>query len=494
MMSEGDAEAPMWSYQVNLEKRVRDDHPLRRINQVLNLGFVRKQVAHTYGRRGNKSVPPEVIIRMMLLLFLDDIKSERELMRIIPERLDYLWFLGYGLDDKVPDHSVLSKARKRWGKEVFVSLFSRVVQQCVEAGLVEGRKIHVDASLVDADANLGSVKPLSAETLKAIEQTAKEQVQKLDEHDQDQDPPSQDSGSGGSTIGQYSKTNRQFRSTTDPDATLVRHAGLKSRLRYKTHRAVDDAHEIITAVETTTGAVDEASQLLGLIEAHEDSTDQAVRTVIANARYGNASNLIECHKAGIRAHIKLLGDSIRKGRSEGIYDEGHFIYDAQSNTYRCPADQIMQPRRLHPQRLTWEYVTAKGTCLVCKLRSLCTRSRTGRTIHRHRDQAWLEKARKIANSKVAKADLKRRQHLMERSFADAANLHGLKRSRWRGLWKQAIQDLLIATVQNLRKLLRHLSQTGPELAFRLTQLLKRLSGLIPGSSMASPVAFASLFT
>jgi transposase len=479
MMSDEDSQVPVWSYRVNLDKRVRSDHPLRRIRSSLDLSFVRKAVAHTYGRKGNKSVPPEVIMRMMLLLFLDDIKSERELMRIIPERLDYLWFLGYQLDDQIPDHSVLSKARKRWGKEVFVTLFSRVVQQCVEAGLVEGGKIHVDASLVDADANLGSVKPLSAETLKAIEQTAKEQVQKLDEHDQDQDPPSQEGGSGGSAIGQYSKTNRQFRSTTDPDATLVRHGGLKSRLRYKTHRAVDDAHEIITAVETTTGAVDEASQLMGLIEAHEDSTDQAVRTVIADARYGSVSNLISCQKAGIRAHLKLLGESNKgKGRSAGIYSDEHFSYDPLSNTYRCPADQIMKPRRLHPQRLTWEYVTAKGTCLVCKLRALCTRSRTGRTIHRHRDQAWLEKARKIANSKAAKADLKRRQHLMERSFADAANRHGLKRSRWRGLWKQAIQDLLIATVQNLRKLLRHLSQTEPELVYRLTQLLHRLSDLI----------------
>ena len=145
---------------------------------------------------------------------------------------------------------------------------------------------------------------------------------------------------------------------------------------------------------------------------------------------------------------------------------------------------------MHPKRLTWEYVTANGSCLVCKLRALCTGSRTGRTIHRHRDQAWLEKARKIANSKAAKADLKRRQHLMERSFADAANRHGLKRSRWRGLWRQAIQDLLIATVQNLRKLLRHLSQTEPELAFSLTQLLNRLSGLIPSSSLASAAAFA----
>ena len=129
MMGEGDRQAPMWSYRVNLDKRVRGDHPLRRINEVLDLSFVRGQVAHTYGRRGNKSVPPEVILRMMLLLFLDDIKSERELMRIIPERLDYLWFLGYGLDDEIPDHSVLSKARKRWGQEVFVSLFSRVVHQ-----------------------------------------------------------------------------------------------------------------------------------------------------------------------------------------------------------------------------------------------------------------------------------------------------------------------------------------------------------------------------
>jgi len=70
-------------------------------------------------------------------------------MRIIPERLDYLWFLGYGLDDTVPNHSVLSKARKRWGQEVFVALFSRVVAQCVRAGLVEDTKIHADSSLVD---------------------------------------------------------------------------------------------------------------------------------------------------------------------------------------------------------------------------------------------------------------------------------------------------------------------------------------------------------
>jgi transposase len=478
MMGERDPQAPMWSYRVNLDKRVRSDHPLRRINEALDLSFVREQVAHTYGRRGNKSVPPEVILRMMLLLFLDDIKSERELMRIIPERLDYLWFLGYGLDDEIPDHSVLSKARKRWGREVFLSLFSRVVHQCVEAGLVAGSKIHVDASLVDANASLHSVKPLETEVVSAIERTAREQLQKLDEWDDEDEPPSGPSGAtpGQNEVGKFSKANRHFRSTTDPDATLVRQGGLRSRPRYKSHRVVDDTHEIITAVETTTGAVDEGARLLALIEAHEDISGQAVGTVIADARYGSINNLLECQKSRIRPHLKLLGDFNRaKGRSEGIYAEERFIYDLLTNTYRCPANKIMRPRRLHPERLTWEYVTAKGTCLVCKLRAFCTRSRTGRTIHRHRDQELLDRARQIANSKAAKDDLKRRQHLIERSFADAANRHGFKRARWRGLWKQAIQDLLIATVQNLRKLVSCLCQTNPELTDRCAELLRRLS-------------------
>jgi transposase len=492
MMGEKESQRPLWSYRVNLDKRVGHDHPLRRINKVLDLSFVRGQVAHTYGRRGNKSVPPEVIVRMMLLLFLEDIKSERELMRIIPERLDYLWFLGYGLDEEIPDHSVLSKARRRWGKEVFLSLFSRVVHQCVEAGLVSKDKIHVDASLVDANASLRSVKGLEPEVVDAIEQTAREQLKKLDEqHDDDNQPPSRSGGvvPGQSQVGKFSKANRQFRSTTDPDATLVRQGGLKSRPRYKSHRVVDDHHEIITAVETTTGAVDEGARLLALIEAHQDITGQAVGTVIADSRYGSVANLLECQKAKIRAHLKLLGDSHRgKGRSAGIYPEERFIYEPETNTYRCPANELMKPRRLHPQRLSWEYVTAKGVCLACKLRSLCTRSRIGRTIHRHRDQELLDQARKIARSKAAQEDLKRRQHLIERSFADATNCHGFKRARWRGLCKQTIQDLLIATVQNLRKLLNYLGKTDPELTQCCAKLLQKLSRLLLESfSVLSPI-------
>ena len=134
MMGQQEEERELFSYAVNLEKRVRNDNPLRGVAAAIDFGFVREEVAQFYGTKGNVSVDPEVIMKMMFLLFFDDVASERELMKVIAERLDYLWFLGYGLDDEIPDHSVLSKARARWGKEVFESLFVRTVGQCVEAG------------------------------------------------------------------------------------------------------------------------------------------------------------------------------------------------------------------------------------------------------------------------------------------------------------------------------------------------------------------------
>lgn len=115
----------------NLDKRVRKDHPLRTIAEVVEFDFIYKEVQDRYGINGNVSVPPPVILNLMLLLVLYNVRSERELMETLPERLDWLWFLGYELDDEIPDHSVLSKARSRWGIEAFKSFFERIVSQCV---------------------------------------------------------------------------------------------------------------------------------------------------------------------------------------------------------------------------------------------------------------------------------------------------------------------------------------------------------------------------
>src|SRR5688572_4488608 len=112
MMGKHDEQKELFSYNINLDKRVRPDHPLRAVATKIDFSFVREEVAKCYGNNGNVSVDPVIILKMMFLLFFDDIASERELMKIVAERLDYMWFLGYSLDDDIPNHSVLSKARK----------------------------------------------------------------------------------------------------------------------------------------------------------------------------------------------------------------------------------------------------------------------------------------------------------------------------------------------------------------------------------------------
>ena len=438
MMGEQKKERELFNYAVNLEKRVRSDHPLRRVAASIDFKFVREEVAHCYGSKGNVSVDPEVIMKMMFLLFYDDVASERELMKIIAERLDYLWFLGYGLEDEIPDHSVLSKARARWGQEVFERLFVDTIGRCVAAGLVDGRKLHVDASLVDADASKESVIKGTPELIAALKRAYRATESKLED---------------ASTPESYEAVNDRMMSGTDPDAAMARKGGGDSRPRYHHHRAIDDQKGVITAVETTPGSIAENKKLIALIEQHEANTGCKAETAVADHKYGTQENYVACAERGIVSHMGTAAKNQNHVRSEGIFPESAFRYDASSDTYRCPAGQSLKPRRLHPLRHTMEYKAPKAVCAACVLRAQCTRAVHGRTVKRHEKQALLDVARRQARSRAALRDRSRRQHLVEGSFADAANNHHFKRARWRRLWRQQIQDYLIAAIQNVRILL-----------------------------------------
>ena len=180
MMGKRQSHSDLFSYSVNLDERVRSDHPLRKILQCIDFSFVRDEVVDCYGDNGNVSEDPEVIMKMMFLLFYFDLHSERELMRTIPERLDFMWFLGYGLDDKIPNHSVLSKARKRWGHAVFEELFIRTIWQCMNSGLIDGHKIYVDGSLIDANASNDSILKAPEEVINFLKQAFQSEEAKLE--------------------------------------------------------------------------------------------------------------------------------------------------------------------------------------------------------------------------------------------------------------------------------------------------------------------------
>jgi transposase len=434
MMGRHDGQKELFSYQVDLDRRVHADHPLRRVRTMVDFGFVRPAVAHTYGTNGHESADPVVLVKLMFLLFQENVRSERELMRRLPERLDWLWFLGFGLEEEVPHHSVLSKARARWGRALFEDLFVRTVQQCVEAGLVDGAKVHLDGSLIDADASRDSVVKADAKTIARIRAAYGAQERKLDESK----PPSA-----------RCETNRTLVSTTDPDAPCVSKGPQSgtARPRYKHHRMVDDRCGVITAVTTTAGDVAEPRETLPLLAQHEANTGKEVTACVADRAYGTVETYCALVAQGVRPHMAPMQPAGHK--SDGLFTKEDFRYDEAADVYVCPVGQHLKPKRSHLRRKMTDYVGDKKVCARCALRAQCTRSKLGRSVARHWREAELEIAHAFARLPEAQADRRRRRHLMEGSFAHAANHYHFKRARWRRLWRQQIQDWLIAAVQNI---------------------------------------------
>jgi IS5 family transposase len=409
---------------VNLDERIPRDHLLRRIQSALDLSCVRAEVAEFYGYKGQESVDPIVLVKLMLLLFLENVSSERALAEQLAFRLDWMWFCGLDLDDRIPNHSVLSKARRRWGLDVFTSLFERVLQQCVDAGLVGGDVLHVDGSCID-----GAV---DKTRLQAVLRWHGEALyDQLEETSEPVHPAS------------------RLTAASDPEAGVTRKNG-KTVCGYKDHRGVDDAAGIITATVTTDAATDEGQKLPEVLAQHERNTGQAPETVVADKQYGTAENYRHLRGEGIQACIARG----HRGSQKGKFGHDAFRYVPERDCFVCPGGQELHPYHRDASRRRRRYRAGKGVCAGCPLRAQCTDSERGRRVERHMDQEYLDWGAGCVPEARRRRLFRRRAIRAEGSFADGANRHGFKRGRWRGLVRMTIQNLLVATCQNLRKLLK----------------------------------------
>jgi len=168
----------------------------------------------------------------------------------------------------------------------------------VGAGLIDGTKLFLDASLIYADASNNSV--VDAHSLKKYLNKGYRHLEaRLDEEVAEKTTPA----------------NSRCISTTDPDASVTRHSGGKSKPRYKTHRAVDPAHEVITATHITPGSVNDGDMLNQMIETHKENIQKDIDTVVADSKYGTINNYLPCHDPGIKAHIPSL-EKTHRGSKE----------------------------------------------------------------------------------------------------------------------------------------------------------------------------------
>ena len=266
-------------------------------------------------RVGRPSVDPVVFFRLQLVMFFEGIRSERQFLRLAADRLSVQWFLGYNLDEPLPDHSSLTRIRARYGLEVFRRFFEAVVEHCQQAGLVWGQELYVDATQVQANASLDSLTPRFAVAARAAirahlaalfpEEDAQQERQEVaggapgapaPRASAEAAPPPELTplpaglpeslreelaaanaarhdwiAQGGRqqrelTHGTYQRLADFRLSTTDPDATLMRLKGGGVHLGYQAHYVVDGGkRHIILGVVVTPGEVMENQPKLDLL-------------------------------------------------------------------------------------------------------------------------------------------------------------------------------------------------------------------------------------
>jgi transposase len=454
---------------LNLEDRIPADHPLRKIAAVVDFDFVRPLVKPLYGWNGHRSIDPVVVLKLMLLLFYENVPSERALLGQLGVRLDWLWFCGYDLDDDLPDHSVLSKARRRWGKAVFEKFFQRILGQCIEAGLVDGTVVHLDSSMIDGNASKDKLRVylrgVSGQVYDQLEDGAgvgREEPKEPQGSEADGVSPAMRSTmepeslaspepSDGPVEAEGTLRPGQRFTPVDPDARLGRKYGTTT-LGYKDHRVVDDRSGVITATVTTGANVNDDKMLSTVIEEHESNTESPVGVAAADKAYGTGENYRYLKENNV---MPCISHSAKNCNRDSDLSNRKFTYDQTTDTFLCPGGQRLKRKQVKKEKNAVVYQAPREVCENCIHFSRCVSSQTGgRRINRNLNEPYIRWAEGCLSLWQRKRLMGRRKAKIEGSFADAANNHGFKRARWRGLVGVSVQNLLIAAVQNLRKLLR----------------------------------------
>lgn len=383
-----------------LESFIPEDHNLRRLDRVLDLGFVHERVRDSYCQdNGRPSIDPEVIIRLFLIQAIDGIVHVRELMRQVQVNLAYRWFIGYSLDEKLPDHSTLSKALDRFGDDVFDIMFKRSIAQCKASGLIEGRVLHIDATTIRADID-------------------KDRVGQPD--------------------------------SPDPDARYGKFPGKRTAPGYKQQTVVDNHSRVVVGMSVTPANESEHNSAVEVLDTALAHLDVLPEAVCADAAYSSGSNCAALEARGIRLvspppkAINQMGDS--------CFTVEDFVYDEKKDVFICPAGSTLKyigdvKERPHQRR----YAGLRTVCRKCKLKDKCTKSdRRQLKVGVHHDA--LVRLRADSQTESFRKLYKSRAPVIEGVFAEAKQWHGLRRAWRRGLPKIRVQCLLIAAVLNFKRL------------------------------------------
>ncbi len=414
----------------SLERLIPEDHILARVNRVLDLSWLREEVADCYcADNGRPGIDPEVAVRLMLSGLLLGFAHDRRLMREAQVNLAIRWFIGYGLEEELPDHSSLTRIRQRWGEARFREIFRRTVRSCLEKKVAKGEVVHVDASLIRANASWESM-------------VERHVAEVMSEHPVEEKPAKKDGGGGrGGGSGKVSRT--------DPDARLATSGGRGGfEPSYKQHAVVDDARGVVLDVSVTEGTVNEREVLESQVNAVCEVSGRKVSMVTADSGYAYSKVYAVLERRGVDALIPA-----KREPTQSRVPLRLFRYDARNNVVKCPRGKILSPRR--SEKRGRYYGSKTRDCAGCALRTDCLpQARPNKEVLiPHEYPALLRARRRHARWGEEERRLYRRHMWRSEGYhGEAKTWRGLGRAVRRGLDNMKIQSYLTAAAINLKRL------------------------------------------
>ena len=451
MMGQAVGQQDRLFYEFNLEDRVPTNHLLRRIDAVLDLSWLRAELAPFYSHTGCPSIDPELMIRMLLVGYCHSIRSERRLCQEVELNLAYRWFCRLGLEDKVPDHSTFSVNRhgRFRDSDILRTVFESVVRRCMEAGLVGGEGFAVDASVIEADASrFARVEgaDIDGTEEQLVRRAIREYVDALESENAPINP------------------NRRPKalSPTDPTAAWTTRGRYKVMFGYSLNYLIDMENAVILDVEATPTRISkEVDATETMIERTEQRFGLKPDHIAGDVAYGTGEMLGWLVKREIDPHVPVWDQS--EVAADGKFVRADFAYEKDRDLYICPGGKELKTSGTVHDGTTIKYIAKRSDCGRCPLKPKCTTGRE-RRISRDVNQEARDYTRALMETDAYKHSRSQRKKI-ERLFGEAKHIHALVRLRLRGLSGAKDEFLLTATVQNLKRLAKRLIRPPPRPIF-----------------------------
>jgi transposase len=463
MMGRREDRQGQFLYEFNLDEVVPPDHLVRKIDGVLDLGWVHKELAPYYSHTGRPSIDPVLMIRMLIVGYVFAIRSERRICAEVQVNLAYRWYCRLSVEDKIPDHSVFSRARHERFREsdALRRVFERVVGLCIAAGLVGGEAFSIDASLIKADVDkkkrAPGDQPIKWPTPEEASHAVREYLAALDAARRDEESGGGDGG-GSSNRGD-GKPPKEI-SLTDPQAAWVARKGVDPFFAYDANYLIDNRFGIILDADgTRANRTDEIAIAETMLARVERRFDLKPERLAGDTAYGAAKLLKWLWDRGITPHVPVWDKS---ARSDGKFSRADFAFDKERNVYTCPAGAELTHSGIVDQGRILPYRASTNDCSICELKPKCTTA-PARKVSRDIDEDVREHVRALANTEAFQLSCRERKKVEVR-FAHMKRILKLDRLRLRGLSGARDEVLLTATAQNLRRLVKLVCRGPPRAA------------------------------